>query len=310
MIDLAVATTPFLDMTFTGLAAVPRPGQEFYAQQLHRSAGGGAITAVGAARLGLRSALAGPLGSDPDGVALREALEREDIALVDPHPGPTATTVILPIEGERAMVTFDPGPRARTSDLAALAPRALVCGLDVLADAPAGATVYLTLGDEDARTMAGAPAAGVGEAHTLIVNEAEARLLSGVQDAAGAAAALAALGPSVIVTRGRLGAVAVVGGEPISAAGVDAGPALDTTGAGDLFTAAYVWAELCGAPPEERLRWAVLYAAMSVTVPTAIAGAMKRERLVEEGMRLGLPVLEAAASGCSSKEELRNVQRR
>ena len=91
MIDVAVATTPFLDITFSGLDALPQPGQERYARQLHRSAGGGAITAVGAARLGLRAALAGPLGSDGEGALLRDDLEREGVTLVAPHAGPTAT---------------------------------------------------------------------------------------------------------------------------------------------------------------------------------------------------------------------------
>ena len=302
MIDVAVATTPFVDLTFTGLDVLPRPGQELYASELHRSAGGGAITAVGAARLGLRSALAGPLGSDDAGTTLRRALEQEGVALVAPHPGPTATTVVLPAEGDRAMVTYDPGARSREEDLAALAPRALVCGLEELPIAPPGANVYLSCGDVQARALAGRPPAELGAVHALVINESEARLLTGAGDPVAAAEALAAPGVSVVVTRGRLGAVGVVDGVAVSAAGVDAGPAVDTTGAGDLFTAAYVWAELCGAGPEERLRWAVLYAALSVIVPTAIAGATTRRRLVEEGTRLGLPALEPAASGSSSKE--------
>ena len=56
-VDLACAEPAFLDLTFAGLEAIPRPGEERLAQDFLRSPGGGAITAVGAARLGLSSAL-------------------------------------------------------------------------------------------------------------------------------------------------------------------------------------------------------------------------------------------------------------
>ena len=39
----------------------------------------------------------------------------------------------------------------------------------------------------------------------------------------------------------------------------------DSTGAGDLLAAAYIWADLHGAEPADRLRWAVLYASLAVT---------------------------------------------
>ena len=38
----------------------------------------------------------------------------------------------------------------------------------------------------------------------------------------------------------------------------------DTTGAGDLFAAAYVWADLAGRPLEERLHLATRYASLSL----------------------------------------------
>jgi sugar/nucleoside kinase (ribokinase family) len=70
---------------------------------------------------------------------------------------------------------------------------------------------------------------------------------------------------------------------------------VDATGAGDLFAAAYAWADLMGADPEARMRWANLYAALSVTTPTGAGGAVRRDRLLEEGTRRGLPALPDAA---------------
>ena len=73
---------------------------------------------------------------------------------------------------------------------------------------------------------------------------------------------------------------------------------VDATGAGDLFAAAYTWLDLLGAEPEARMRWANLYAALSVGSPTGVGGAVTRAELLEEGRRRGLPGLpDAAAEG-------------
>ena len=78
-IELAVATPAFLDLTFVGLEMLPAPGEERFAGELLRSPGGGAITAVAAARLGLQTALVAPLGSDLGGEYVRRALEGIDV---------------------------------------------------------------------------------------------------------------------------------------------------------------------------------------------------------------------------------------
>jgi hypothetical protein len=52
--------------------------------------------------------------------------------------------------------------------------------------------------------------------------------------------------------------------------------------------AAYIWADLRGADPADRLRWAVLYASLAVTTPTGIGGAVKEPDLIEAGAAYGL----------------------
>jgi sugar/nucleoside kinase (ribokinase family) len=149
---------------------------------------------------------------------------------------------------------------------------------------PPGAALYATAGDAEARAGAGAD---FSHARALIVNEREALLITGAADAEAAARDLAERTPCAVVTLGSRGAIAVEHGSLTRAPGFRA-DAVDTTGAGDLFTAAYVWADRHGAPLEERLRWAVLYAALSVRVPTALAGAASAATLAKAGTREGL----------------------
>jgi len=296
--DVAVLTTPFLDLTFGGLVELPPLGGERFATELTRSPGGGAITATGTARLGLDTVLAVPLGDDPSGAFLAATLLADGVRLVAPHDGPTATTVVMPAHGDRALVTFDPGAPVRCSDLEALAPRAVVCGVAQLDAVPTGTEAYVSVGDREAHGYAGRLPEALAEHSTLIVNEPEARLLAGVADAADAAYVLAERAGTAVVTIGSRGAIAVADGELHAARGVDAGAVVDTTGAGDLFTAAYVWAGLRGMAAADRLRWAVLYASLSVTVPTATAGALTEAALIDEAARRGLP----APSPPSAKE--------
>jgi ribokinase len=288
-IDVAVAVPAFIDMTFVGLEAIPRPGEERFAGDLVRSPGGGAITAIGSARLGLRTALASPLGEDAAGELIRRALAQEGVRTVERHCPRTPVTMVLPLDGDRAMVTYDSGIRAQASDLAALAPRAVVAGLDQLALVPDGADAYVTCGDDDARAFAGRLPARLGRARAFFANRREAMVLTGAATPEEAAARLGEHVESAVVTLGPEGAVAIVDGRPLRVPGIGAHPLVDPTGAGDLLAAAWVWGDVGGLDPEARLSWAVLYAGLSVTVPTGAAGAVPLERFLAEGAKRGLP---------------------
>lgn len=289
MTDLVVATPVFLDLTFVGLESPPMLGEERFAAELLRSPGGGAITAVAAARLGMSAAVAAPLGDDVAGDIVRSMLAEEGVEWIASRPSPrTPTTVVMPFGGDRAMVTIDPGARASASDVAAREPRAVAASLDQLYVVPNGATAYVTCGDDDLRAYAGRPPAGLGGARALFVNQREALGLSGKDTAADAAASLAELAETVVVTLAAEGAMAFGNGEAMAAPGEAVENPADTTGAGDLLTAAYIWADLHGAEPEARLQWAVLYAGLAVTTPTGVGGAVDRATLLREGAARGL----------------------
>jgi sugar/nucleoside kinase (ribokinase family) len=302
-VDLACAEPAFLDLTLTGLDAIPRPGEERMATDFLRSPGGGAITAVGAARLGLNSSLVSPLGEDAVGILLRSLLADDGVRWDGRLVHRTPVTVIMPSNGDRAMATFDPGEGVTAAELAALEPRAVVLSIPRLPLAPAGARVYVSVGDVDARALAGGELPEeLQRARALLVNEREALMLTGASDVEAAAAALAERAPVAIVTLGEDGALAAGAEGTLRVEGVPV-EAVDTTGAGDLFAAAYVWADHWGAPLAERLRWSVLYASLSVRVATAVAGAVTLRALLEEGAEHGLtsPVRQPSAA---MKEDL------
>jgi sugar/nucleoside kinase (ribokinase family) len=298
--DLVVATPVFLDLTFVGLESLPALGEERFAAELMRSPGGGAITAVGAARLGLSTAVAAPLGGDVSGDLVRAALAEEQVDVIATHRAPrTPTTVVLPFGGNRAMVTVDPGVRASAADVAAHAPRAVATNLDLLNVVPPEAIAYVTCGDDDARAFKGRPPGALTGSRALFVNREEALALTGEPTVEQAADALASLVESVVVSLAADGALMTAAGEILTTPAERVENPVDTTGAGDLLAAAYIWADLRGAEPLDRLRWAVLYASLGVTKPTGIGGALDEGGLIEAGIARGLnvPPLVRAARG-------------
>src|SRR6478735_6762605 len=183
-VDIACAEPAFLDLTMVGLDAIPRPGEERLAHDFVRSPGGGAITAIGAARLGLSSSLVSPLGDDAVGILLRTLLADEGVRWDGRMVARTPVTVIMPSNGDRAMATFDPGEGVTADELAAVEPRAVILSVPRLPLAPAGARVYVSVGDIDARALAGGEfPAELAAARALLVNEKEALLLTGAADA-------------------------------------------------------------------------------------------------------------------------------
>ena len=298
MTDLVVATPVFLDLTFVGLESLPALGEERFAAELLRSPGGGAITAVGAARLGLDAAVAAPLGDDVGGDLVRGMLTDEGVRCVAARPAPrTPTTMVMPFGGDRAMVTIDPGARAAAADVAALEPRAVAASLDQLYVVPELATAYVTCGDDDLRAYEGRPPGALDGAHALVLNQREALGLSGEETVEDAARSLAERVGTLVVTRAGEGAIALSNGETVEVPAETIERPIDTTGAGDLLAAAYIWADLHGAGPLDRLRWATLYASLGVSTPTGIGGALTEAELVAAGGERGLqpPPLVGAA---------------
>jgi ribokinase len=266
-LDLLVVGDVNADLVLRGGDLVPAFGQR---EQLVDHAqlvlgGSGGIVAAGAARLGLRVAIAGCVGDDALGRAMLAALDGVDVSAVRVGAEPTGVSVGLARPGDRAVLT---ALGALAEFRAEHVPDALLAsarwvhvtspflqpGLDVAAVAArATGTTSLDPGwDPHERWELAWEGFDV-----LLPNAQEAQRLSGEDDAEAAARRLAAQGPTVVVKRGADGALAVGGGAdravPSEAGDRDvvrvAAPPVDpvdATGAGDSFDAGFLAARLAG----------------------------------------------------------------
>ena len=110
---------------------------------------------------------------------------------------------------------------------------------------------------------AGAFLHAIGRVTMLFANEEEALLLSGADEVDAAGVRLAAIADEVIITRGSSGGLVLRGSERWSALSRDV-EVLDTTGAGDAATGAYLAARLDGTGCDEALELAMASAAAVV----------------------------------------------
>ncbi|MGH2527376.1 MAG: carbohydrate kinase family protein, partial [Actinomycetota bacterium] len=259
--DVAVVGSPFLDLTFAGLPRVPRPGEEVVGRDLHVAPGGTGMQAIGAARLGLSTALVSPIGDDPAGDVLRTMLSAEGVEWIGQRNGSTATTAILSTPDGSAMATAFDEAEPTTQDVAAVDARAFVLSLGRLPLRPPSAAVYATTGGIELEAGVRAEGKSFDGVRALIVNEREARQLTGANDAVSAGGALTASVECVVITLGADGALAFERGRETRAKPPDL-DVVDTTGAGDLFVAAYLWADVRGLDVDARIAWATLYAGL------------------------------------------------
>ncbi|GGT29423.1 carbohydrate kinase family protein [Nonomuraea spiralis] len=270
------------------LAGAPRELE--YGQRERLVAGGdlvlggsAAITACGAARLGLRTAFAGRVGADAAGrFVLGELAGRGvDVSHCVTDPRPTAMTVVLADGTDRAILT-SPGclPYLTAADVPRGLARhvhvssyflqpGLAAGLPALLGElrAAGVTTSLDTNDDPDGRWDGL-AAVLAETDVFLPNADEARAvaarLSGVRGERleAAAARLGALGPAVVVKDGANGALAWESGLVTRAPAVPVEP-VDTVGAGDSFNAGFLAARLRGMSLRECLDVAVTCGSLS-----------------------------------------------
>jgi len=281
-----------VDIVLT-VPALPERGGDVLASQARTAAGGGLNVMAAAARQGLRAAYAGAHGTGPFGSLARAAMEKEGVGVIQPAKAGLDTGFVVTIveaSGERTFLTsrgaeatltagdLDP-VRPGGGDAVYLSGYSLVHGsnraalLGWLARLGDGNIVFFDPGPLVGSIPAGALATVLGRADWLTCNAREAAILAGTADPRAAAAVLArraaqtgrAGRPGVIVRTGPGGCLI---GRP--AAGVVHVPGfqvdvLDTNGAGDAHSGAFIAALAAGAAEVTAARSANAAAALSVT---------------------------------------------
>jgi sugar/nucleoside kinase (ribokinase family) len=276
-LDVFLAGTVFMDMIFTGLPGLPPPGTELITDGLGSAPGGIANIAVAMSRLGLNVGLAAAFGDDMFGSYLWRTLsEQEGVSLDHSRrlPGwPTPVTVSLAYDSDRSMVTYHRPMPAAPEEFIARPPAARTCFLDLDRPIPTwaasmrqeGSTVVADVGWDATETWSTDVLDRLGLVDVFLPNSIEAMAYTRTSTPELALDALAERVPVVVVKRGAQGAIAVdaTTGERAEAPALPI-EALDPTGAGDVFGAAFVYGTLADWPLLERLRFANLCAGLSV----------------------------------------------
>ena len=109
--DMISFGSVFLELVFGHVPALPRPGQEIFAEEFAISCGGAVTSATAAARTGVRAGVCTRLGNDLGGRVVAEHCEREGVDLSPsvrvPRPA-TGITMVLNYDGDRSFVTHLP----------------------------------------------------------------------------------------------------------------------------------------------------------------------------------------------------------
>ena len=275
-LDVVVSGLVFQDLVL-GLPTPPRPGTEVWATDSHESPGGIANFAVALARLGLRTGLAAAFGADSEGDRVWDRLTAEgiDLTLSRKLAGwRTPLTVALAYDNDRALVTRGTPPLLSADELITAPPAARAVAAHIgpwpnewLAKAKAaGCVVFADVGWDPSEQWDPAVLDQLEHCDVFLPNAGEAMSYTRTDSPEQALDRLAEQVPLVVVSNGAAGALALDAstGERVAVPAYPV-PAADTTGAGDVFAAGFIAATLWELPLEQRVQFAALTAALSVT---------------------------------------------
>jgi ribokinase len=294
--DVLVLGSANLDLVST-LPSIPAPGETVLSLSREARAGGkGLNQAVAAARAGARTVLVGAVGDDDaaDHLLAEANGAGIDISLVRRVPGRSGTAwIMVRPDGENAIVV-DSGANATVESLLPTEREALAAAAVLVAqlETPLAAVqegmalaresgVRTVLNAAPARELPGDLLRCVD---VLVVNEHEARQLSGRSDPDEAVRHLLGVVGSVVVTLGAEGALLADAAGDRRVPGVPA-DVVDTTGAGDTFTGVLAATLASGGDLAAASARAVVAGALSVESPGAVPSIPTAARIDERAAR-------------------------
>lgn len=279
----------YCDLVFRGLEAMPRLGEERFADDLAIVPGGGGfITAAHLVGLGRPAALLARLGEDPLAQSLRPALEDSGVELTflerAADAGPQLTVAMVQ-DGERAFLSRRAGLARPATLPAALgdvrAAHLHIAEFATLAEIPHlvtdarhhGLSVSLDPSWDDALIRSPDLVARCSGVDVFLPNASEARAIADRDDLDAAGRRLARHFALVVIKDGAAGARLYQNGESFTLPAAPCPAVLDTTGAGDAFNAGFLAAWLAGKSPGRALAEGIACGTLSVQ---SIGGAGRR----------------------------------
>lgn len=279
-----VAGAYSVDLVFRGLDRPVVFGREVFADEFSLVAGGAFTLAMGMRRLGHDVVWATDFGNDifSQQVLSFARAERLDVSGFRHHLNPARSiTAALSHAGDRAMITYqDPiVPQPLTELLRTYRPAVtmlpyLQYGPDVLAALQVaeqvGTKVFMDCQDFPGTVAMPEVRKALAQVDIFAPNTDEALRVTGTATVDDALQMLARLVGTVVIKRGRDGAVAAEGGKRYDIAAVPV-QAVDTTGAGDCFNVGFLHARLAGRNLPDCLAAGVACGAAATTGPGSSA---------------------------------------
>jgi len=293
--DILIPGHYFCDLIFTGMREIPAPGTEIYAQGMEVVPGGGAInTVVALNRLNVNAGWIGVVGNDFASRYVSDWLEGEgiDLSLVEHRDEPfRRLTAALSYPTDRAFITYvDP-----QADLIPLLEKQLTeirCrhvhfpGLLIDERLPdlikrwreRGITVSMDCQHRPHTLNLPLVRETLSQLDLFMPNTSEAMHLTETESLSQAAAELGAIVPRLVMKDGANGSFLWEESTMLHAPALSVTP-VDTTGAGDVFNAGFLAAQLAGYDAITCLRWGNICGGLSTLGYGGAASAPHKDEI-------------------------------